>query len=97
MKGLQRKCLLGSVLFHGLLLALVVVGSAFIPKNTPSPTPVFEVFDLQATLVDQPNVVSGGRKSKSWVYLPAPGDESTMTTLSMSNGQVSAVQRKVMR
>lgn len=47
--------------------------------------------------IGKPDVVSGGRKSKSWVYLPAPGDESTMTTLSMSNGQVSAVQRKVMR
>ena len=47
--------------------------------------------------IGKPNVVSGGRKSKSWVYLPAPGDESTMTTLSMSEGRVIAVQRKVIR
>jgi len=47
--------------------------------------------------IGKPNVVSGGRNAKSWVYFPAPGDESTMTTLSMSDGRVARVERKVMR
>jgi hypothetical protein len=47
--------------------------------------------------IGKPNVVSGGRKAKNWVYFPAPGDESTMTTLSMSDGRVARVDRKVMR
>ncbi len=73
MKGLQRKCLIGSVLLHGLLLVLVVVGSAFIPKNTPPPPPpAFEVFDAQSILVDQPNIVSGGNPNVTAPPIAAP-------------------------
>jgi protein TonB len=72
MRGLQRKCFIGSVLFHGLLLVLVVVGSAFIPKSPPPPPPAFELFDAQAILVDQPNIVSGGNPNATAPPIAAP-------------------------
>lgn len=72
MKGLQRKCLFGSAIFHGLLLLLVVIGSAFISHKPPQETPAFELFDMRATLVDQPNVLSGGNPNVTAPPQPSP-------------------------
>jgi hypothetical protein len=38
-----------------------------------------------------------GRKTTRWVYLPAPEDPSTITTLSFESGRLVAVERKVVR
>jgi TonB family protein len=72
MRGLQRKCFVGSIVLHGLLLLLVVVGSAFIPKSPPPPPPAFELFDAQAILLDQPNIVSGGNPNATAPPIAAP-------------------------
>jgi hypothetical protein len=47
----------------------------------------------------RPDVTSGsGRKrSKRWAYLPRPGDPGTMTTLTLQDGSVTDVERKVVR
>ena len=39
----------------------------------------------------------GGAKVavKRWIYLPAPGDSQTMTTIVIKNGRVEEVNRKV--
>jgi len=39
----------------------------------------------------------GGAKVavKRWIYLPAPGDSQTMTTILIKNGRVEEVNRKV--
>ena len=39
----------------------------------------------------------GGAKVavKRWIYLPAPGDSQTMTTIVIKNGKVEEVNRKV--
>lgn len=47
--------------------------------------------------IGKPDLTSGGRKGKTWVYFPIVGDESTLTTLSLSEGKVVNVERKVMR
>lgn len=47
--------------------------------------------------IGKPDVTSGGRKGKTWVYFPVAGDESTLTTLNVSGGKVVGVERKVMR
>jgi TonB family protein len=60
MKRLQRKCLVASAFTHGLLLVLVVVGSAFISHKPPIDAPAFELFDMQAVVVNEPNVLRGG-------------------------------------
>jgi hypothetical protein len=39
----------------------------------------------------------GGAKvtEKRWIYLPARGDDRTMTTVVLRNGKVTSVERKV--
>ncbi len=41
----------------------------------------------------------GGAKEavKRWIYLPAPGDSQTITTIVMKNGKVEHVERQVAR
>jgi hypothetical protein len=48
--------------------------------------------------VGSPDMTTGsGRKTTRWVYLPAPEDPSTITTLSFESGRLVAVERKVVR
>lgn len=68
MKGLQNKCLIASAFTHGLLLLLVVVGSAFISRKPKVEPASFELIAIPAMLVDEPNVVGGGNPNAT----PAP-------------------------
>lgn len=48
--------------------------------------------------VGSPDMTTGGgRKTARWVYLPAPEDPSTITTLSFEFGRLVEVKRKVVR
>lgn len=60
--SLQKKCLTASAITHGLLLLLVIVGSAFIPQKPKLDGPEFEIFELPSDfeLVAEDNVFSGG-------------------------------------
>jgi len=40
---------------------------------------------------------SGRGKAKRWIYMPAPGDADTITTVMFQQGKVVAVERKVSR
>ncbi|HTG44297.1 MAG TPA: hypothetical protein VK633_07165, partial [Verrucomicrobiae bacterium] len=60
MKRLQNKCLIASAFTHGLLLLLVVVGSAFVTRKPRVETTSFELLALPEMTVDEPNVVGGG-------------------------------------
>jgi len=46
-----------------------------------------------------PEMTAGGknRSSVRWTYLPAPGDPDMITTLILTNGTVTDVQRKVVK
>ena len=49
---------------------------------------------------DSESIDSGGGATetvKRWIYLPAPGDQQTITTVVLKNGQVIEVTRKVSR
>jgi len=72
MANLQKKCLAASAFTHGLLVLLLVIGSAFITRQPPEITPSFELVDLSAMLVDTPNVVGGGNPNASLPPAPAP-------------------------
>ncbi|HEV8541603.1 MAG TPA: TonB family protein [Verrucomicrobiae bacterium] len=69
MSRLQKKCLVGSAFAHGLLWVLVFIGSAFIPSKPKENFIPIDLIDLNATLVDEPNVVGGGNPNAS---LPPP-------------------------
>ncbi len=60
MNGLQKKCLVASAFTHGLLLVLLFIGSAFIPSKPKENFIPLELVDINAMVVDEPNVVSGG-------------------------------------
>ena len=46
--------------------------------------------------VGRPDIsTAGGRKSTRWVYLPAPEDPATITTLTFQFGRLIEVERKV--
>ncbi len=48
--------------------------------------------------VGSPDMTTGsGRKTTRWVYLPAPEDPSTITTLTIEFGRLTNVERKVVR
>jgi TolA protein len=50
MSRLQTKCMLGSAVFHALLLVMLVVGSAFVsPKPKEVQVPLFNMFNVQVT------------------------------------------------
>lgn len=58
--SLQKKCLTASAIVHGLMLALVFVGSAFIPPKPKIDGPEFEIVNIPFdALVEEPNVLSG--------------------------------------
>lgn len=57
---LSKKCLVASAVTHGLLLVLVVIGSAFIPAKPKEEVISIEMLDPNTILVDEPNVYSGG-------------------------------------
>jgi hypothetical protein len=47
---------------------------------------------------DSESVVSGGGAmvvEKKWIYLPVPDDQQTMTTITIVDGKVTRVERKV--
>jgi len=49
---------------------------------------------------DSESIDSGGGATdtvKRWIYLPAPGDQQTLTTVVLKNGQVIEVTRKLQR
>lgn len=45
------------------------------------------------------NVTGGGAvvEVKKWTYLPTPGDQQTITTITIRNGKVTNVERQVTR
>jgi len=51
MNRLQKKCILGSVVLHGLLLLVILFGAAFISKK-PSPPPENRIMLIPSKLVD---------------------------------------------
>lgn len=60
MSRLQTKCLAASAVSHGMLLVLVVVGSAFVPQKPVEEAPPFEHVDLSALLVEDDLAGGGG-------------------------------------
>jgi TonB family protein len=72
MSGLHKKCLVGSAFAHGLLLILVIVGSAFLPSKPQENFIPIDLIDLNATLVDEPNVVGGGNPDAALPPATAP-------------------------
>ena len=49
---------------------------------------------------DSESVDSGGGASimvKRWIYLPAPGDSQTLTTITLREGKVINVERQISR
>lgn len=49
---------------------------------------------------DSESIDSGGGATetvKRWIYLPAPGDQQTITTIVLKNGKVVEVTRKISR
>lgn len=59
MNRLTKKCLVGSAMMHGLLLVLVIVGSAFVPRKETPRIPTFDLVPLNAMLVNE-ELVGGG-------------------------------------
>src|SRR5690349_17300279 len=58
--SLQKKCLTASAIAHGLMVLLVLVGSAFIPQKPKIEGPEFEIINIPLdALVEEPNVISG--------------------------------------
>jgi TonB family protein len=57
--SLQKKCLTASAVVHGLMFMLVFVGSAFIPQKPKIDLPTFEIVNIPAELVEEPNIISG--------------------------------------
>ena len=58
--SLQKKCLTASAIAHGLVVLLVLVGSAFIPQKPKIEGLQFEIVDIPLeALVEEPNVISG--------------------------------------
>ena len=47
----------------------------------------------------QPDMTVGGKNGKAarWTYMPAPGDPETITSLTLSKGTVTEVDRKAFR
>lgn len=47
----------------------------------------------------QPDMTVGGKNGKAarWTYMPAPGDPETITSLTLSKGTVTEVDRKAVR
>jgi len=47
----------------------------------------------------QPDMTVGGKNGKAvrWTYMPAPGDPETITSLTLSKGTVTGVDRKAFR
>lgn len=47
----------------------------------------------------QPDATSGakGGKSVRWSYLPAPGDQETITSVTFKHGKVTQVERRIVR
>ena len=70
--SLQRKCFTASAVAHGLVILLVLVGSAFIPQKPVIEGPSFELFTLPEELIDDPNRVSGGNPLVTEPPAPAP-------------------------
>jgi hypothetical protein len=49
---------------------------------------------------DRESDVSGGGAvvaERKWTYLPAPGDQQTVTTITIREGKVTQVERQVIR
>ena len=68
--SLQKKCLTASAITHGLLLLLVLVGSAFVPQKPKVEGPVFELIKIPEILIDAPNLAGGGNPNA----LPPPAN-----------------------
>ena len=57
MNRLQKKCILASVVLHGLLLLVILFGAAFFKKN-PAPIPTQRINVIPSRLVE--SALSGG-------------------------------------
>jgi TonB family protein len=71
MTRLTKKCLAASAVTHGLLLVIVVVGSAFIPAKPKFQPPAFEFVPLDAKLIEE-DLVGGGNPNVTEVPQQAP-------------------------
>ena len=60
MSKVHQKCLIASAVTHGLLVVMLVVGSAFVPRKVPEEAPTFTLVDFPDFLIDEPNLVGGG-------------------------------------
>ena len=51
------------------------------------------------TKLGQPDMTAGGRNGSPvrWTYMPAPGDPETITSMTLTKGTVTAVERKAVR
>lgn len=73
----QKKCLVGSMLFHGFLLLLIVFGSAFfVAKEKPLNLPAIKINAIPTILLDQALAGGGGNPN-----LPRTDDQQKGQTL----------------
>ncbi len=51
------------------------------------------------TKLGQPDMTAGGKNGSPvrWTYMPAPGDPETITSMTLTKGTVTAVERKAVR
>lgn len=69
MNRLTKKCLAASAMTHGLLLVLLIVGSAFVPAKQKNETPAFQLVPLDAKLIDE-DLVGGGNPNAAPIQEP---------------------------
>ncbi len=67
----QKRCLTGSGLVHGVLLAVLVAGAAFAPKPEVFEGPVLEILPDELTLTDG-NAAGGGSPTATKPVSPPP-------------------------
>ena len=49
------------------------------------------------TLLGSPDVTSGSGRTRRWQYMPTSGDPDTITALTLADGVVTAVERRIVR
>ncbi len=74
MSRLERKCIIGSAAFHGLLLVIFLFGSAFLSSKPEKPMPVITIIDYNGKLTDQPLTGGGSPQGNPTPPPPAPAN-----------------------
>jgi len=80
MSRLERKCVIGSAAFHGLLLVIFIFGSAFIGPKPEKSMQAITIIDLGGKMTDQKNF--NGRFAERQPHSTASKSRATSTTAS---------------